>query len=238
MRPMSSGTLSVITPVFNEADNLQIFINQLEKTLSNLNKEFEVIIVDDNSPDGSGAIADELARRYGNIRVFRRPSKMGLGTAYKEGFKHATGDIVISIDCDLSHDPSYLPRLIDASKDSDIIVGSRFVKGGAIKGRTIGRNVLSVFANWFIRQLTGYHVLDWTSGLRVYRRNVLESVFPQVACKKWDFQFEVLYKSLRSNFSVKEMPIIFKERGGGRSKFDVNEALTFAKSVFQIYFNL
>jgi dolichol-phosphate mannosyltransferase len=229
--------ISVITPVYNERENLPIFIGSLEKIISGQDKEFEIIIIDDSSPDGSAAIAEELAKQYGNIQVFQRPSKMGLGTAYKEGFKHATGDIVVSIDCDLSHDPLYLPSLIEASRGSDIVIGSRFVEGGAIKGRTLWRNALSVFANWFIRKLTGYQIRDWTSGLRIYRRDVLETVFPQVACKKWDFQFEVLYKSLRSNFSVTEMPIVFKERGGGRSKFDINEAFTFVKSVFQIYFN-
>ena len=128
--------------------------------------------------------------------------------------------------------------MIEASSKYDIVIGSRLVRGGEIKGRSMWRDFLSLFANWFIRHLTGYHIHDWTSGLRVYRRGVLETIFPLVACKKWDFQFEVLYKSLKSEYSVKEMPIRFRERSGGRSKFDIDEALLFAKSVFKIYFGL
>lgn len=229
-------SISVITPVYNERENLPIFIESLEKTLSHQGRKFEIIIVEDNSPDGSGVVAEELAKQYGNITLIQRSRRMGLGTAIKEGFKHSSGDLIISIDCDLSHDPSDIPELIDAFKDHDIVVGSRFTRGGEIKGRSIWRNVLSVFANLFIRLLSGYPIKDWTSGLRVYRRAVLETVFPQVACIKWDFQFEVLYRSLISNFNVKEMPITFKERGGGRSKFDLKEALIFATSVFQILF--
>jgi dolichol-phosphate mannosyltransferase len=229
--------ISVMTPVYNEKDNLPLLVGSLEETFSKNEMVLELIIIDDNSPDGSGKIADQRAEKYGNIKVLHREEKMGLGTAYKDGFTHTSGDLVATIDCDLSHDPEELPHLIQAIGGKDIIIGSRLVKGGQIKGRNMWRDFLSYTANWFIRLITGYKINDWTSGYRVYRRHVLEKVFPQVECMKWDFQFDVLYVSLLSGYEVEEMPITFKDRGGGKSKFSLKEAFTFMFSVLKILFN-
>jgi dolichol-phosphate mannosyltransferase len=226
-----------MTPVYNERDNLPTFIENLETVLNEAEYNFEVIIVEDNSPDGSGEIADEMAEKYDNIKVIHRKEKLGLGTAYKDGFKEASGDIIVTIDCDLSHDPSDLPKLLEKSSEADIIIGSRIIKGGEIKGRAVWRDILSYSANWFIRVTTGKKIHDWTSGYRVYKRNVLETVFPLVECMKWDFQFDVLYVSLINDFKVDEVPISFKDRGKGKSKFDINEAITFVSSVLKIVLN-
>jgi dolichol-phosphate mannosyltransferase len=228
--------ISIMTPVYNEKDNLPTFIRNLEQALAHDNRDFEIIIIEDNSPDGSGEIADDLAKKYENIKVIHRREKLGLGTAYKDGFKEALGDLIVTIDCDLSHDPSDLPLLLEEAREKDIVVGSRLIKGGEIKGRTIWRDILSYSANWFIKLITGYPIRDWTSGYRVYKREVLEEVFPQVECMKWDFQFDVLYVSLLSGFSVKEKAITFRDRGGGKSKFDLHEAFTFVTSVLRIIF--
>jgi dolichol-phosphate mannosyltransferase len=229
--------ITVITPVYNERENLSTFIPKVEEALSKTYDNFEIIIVDDNSPDRSGEIADKLAERYGNIKVVHRTEKMGLGTAYKEGFKIAKGKIIVSIDSDLSHDPSVLPSMIKKAKKTDIVIGSRFVKGGKIEGRSAWRNLLSTLANYFIRIFTDSNITDWTSGLRVYKREVWEKTMPKVECIKWDFQFESLYKALLDNFTVEEIPISFSERSGGRSKFNLGEAFYFVLSFFKIILN-
>jgi dolichol-phosphate mannosyltransferase len=229
--------ISIITPTYNEAETLPRFIESLTEALRG-GYEYEVIIVDDNSPDGTGAIAESLAERHGRIKVVHRPGKLGLGTAYKEGFKRASGELIVSIDADLSHNPEDIPRLLEAMREADIAIGSRLVKGGKIMGRSRWRDLMSISANGLIRLLTGQPIRDWTSGFRIYRREVLEAILPRVACKKWDYQFEVLYKALKSNYRAREVPITFRERAGGRSKFDLKEALTFMKSIFQVYLNL
>jgi len=232
-----STALTVMTPVYNERENLPVFIENLEAVLNETEYNFEVIIVEDNSPDGSGIIADEMAEKYNYIKVIHRKEKLGLGTAYKDGFKQASGEIIVTIDCDLSHDPSDLPKLLENSSQADIIIGSRLMKGGEIKGRAMWRDILSYAANLFIRFTTGKKIYDWTSGYRVYKRDVLEKVFPLVECMKWDFQFDVLYVSLINNFKVNEVPISFKDRGKGESKFDIKEAITFVSSVLKIVIN-
>lgn len=229
--------ISIITPTYNEAESLQGFIESLNMALRG-GYEYEVIIVDDNSPDGTGVLAEKLAERYGWIKVIHRQGKLGLGTAYKDGFKHASGDLIVSIDADLSHNPEDIPKLLEAVKDADIAIGSRLIEGGKIEGRSRWRDLMSITANGFIRMLTGQPIKDWTSGLRVYRREVLEAILPKVACKKWDYQFEVLYKALKSSYKAIEVPITFRERAAGRSKFDLKEALTFMKSIIQVYLNL
>ncbi|MBD3204840.1 glycosyltransferase, partial [Candidatus Bathyarchaeota archaeon] len=150
-----STEITVMTPVYNERENLPLFINDLESVLNETKYGFEIIIIEDNSPDGSGEIADNLAEKYDNIKVIHRKQKLGLGTAYKDGFKRASGNVIVTIDCDLSHDPKDLPYLLEKSKNSDIVIGSRLVKGGEIKGRAAWRDILSYTANWFIRFITG-----------------------------------------------------------------------------------
>ncbi len=233
----SKEKISIITPTYNEAETLPRFIEALATALRG-RYEYEVIVVDDASPDGTGELAERLAEKYEAIRVIHRPGKLGLGTAYKEGFKHASGTLIVSIDADLSHDPRDIPRLLEAMEGVDIVIGSRLVEGGKILGRSRWRDLLSISANGLIRMLTGEPIRDWTSGFRMYRRAALEATLPRVACKKWDYQFEILYKALKSNYKVREVPITFRERAGGRSKFDLKEAMTFMKSIIQVCLNL
>jgi len=233
---MDSTKISVMTPVYNEKDNLETFINQVEQVLQEAGETFEIIIIDDNSPDGTGELAEELATKYGNIKVLHRPEKKGLGTAYKEGFNLTQGELIITIDSDQSHDPQALPRMIKKAKeaDTDIVIGSRFTQGGSIEGRSFWRDLMSVTANRFIRTITAKNIKDWTSGLRVYKRQVWTNTMPHVECIKWDFQFESLYKSIKDGYQVKETPILFHERAGGTSKFNLNEAIYFVFSIFKI----
>ena len=224
--------ISVIAPVYNESKTLEANICKIHDALKNYS--FEIVIVDDNSPDGTGQLADELALKHHHIKVLHRPMKMGLGTAYKDGFHLTKGSLIVSIDSDLSHDPMYLPSLIEQSREYDIVIGSRLCPGGKIIGRGFVRDFLSIFTNLFIRKTLGKRIFDWTSGFRVYRRSTWEAVMPQVFCDKWDFQFESLYKALQLNQSVAEVPITFFERADGSSKFNSRDAIGFIASFVRI----
>jgi len=226
--------VSVITPVYNERRNLEENISRIERSLSDARIPFEIVVVDDNSPDGSGALADEIAKRKTFVRVLHRPSKRGLGTAYKDAFPLTRGSLIVSMDSDLSHDPVFLPAMIGEAERGDVVIGSRFTRSGRIVGRSPLRDLLSIFANLAIRVTTGMGIMDWTSGLRVYRRRVWEEIMPHVHCDKWDFQFESLYKALGCGFTVREVPITFYERADGDSKFSLREALGFICSFLKV----
>ena len=228
--------ISVITPIYNEKKTLETNINRIQNALTDY--PHEIIIVDDNSPDGSGEIADELAEQHQEIRVLHRPMKMGLGTAYKDGFHLTTGDLIVSIDSDLSHDPDYLPELITESKNHDIVIGSRLITGGKIIGRDFKRDFLSYFTNLVIRKLLRKRIFDWTSGYRIYRRETWAMIMPHVHCDKWDFQFESLYKAIKNKQSVVEVPITFYERADGTSKFSTGDAIGFIDSFVRIILGL
>lgn len=224
--------VSVITPVYNEIKTLRLNIKRIQGALKDISHE--IIIVDDNSPDGSGVVADSLANAYSNIKVLHRDSKMGLGTAYKEGYGLCSGDYIVSMDSDLSHDPRYLPEMLEAAENADLVIGSRLIHGGCIEGRSFWRDSLSVVTNGVIRLVTGKEIFDWTSGLRVYSRALWEDVMPSVHCDKWDFQFESLYKTVERGHRVCEVPIMFYERAGGESKFSLREGLVFLGSFIKI----
>jgi dolichol-phosphate mannosyltransferase len=228
--------VSVITPIYNEKKTLEINIEKIRNALTDYSHE--IIIVDDNSPDGSGEIADRLAEQHKEIKVLHRPKKLGLGTAYKDGFHLTRGELVVSIDSDLSHDPEYLPELITKSSDYDIVIGSRLIPGGKIVGRDFTRDFLSYFTNLVIRKLLRRRIYDWTSGYRVYRRSTWMAVMPKVHCDKWDFQFESLYKSLKMKQLVTEIPITFYERADGTSKFTTSDAFGFIDSFVRIILGL
>jgi dolichol-phosphate mannosyltransferase len=230
--------VTVITPVFNERRNLAENVSRIQKVLSSRFILFELVIVDDNSPDGSGRLPDELAEEHGFIKVLHRSERRGLGTAYKDGFALVEGGFIISMDSDLSHDPRYLPAVLREADDADIVIGSRFVEGGTIVGRSIWRDLLSIFANHMIRILTGTSIRDWASGLRVYRREAWERIMPRVNSNKWDFQFESLYKAVEEGLRVRETPITFYERADGSSKFSSRETLGFIYSFFKILFSM
>jgi dolichol-phosphate mannosyltransferase len=233
---MEPPTVSVITPVYNERRNLSENIDRIEAALGGAGVTFEIIVVDDNSPDGSGELADEIARRKGFVKVLHRPEKRGLGTAYKEAFHLTSGRFIVSMDSDLSHDPTFLQLMLREAEDHDVVIGSRLIEGGRILGRNPIRDLLSIFTNLVIRATTGFAIHDWTSGLRVYRRTTWEKIMPHVNCNKWDFQFESLYKTTLSGFRVGEIPITFYERADGESKFSAKEAIDFIGSYLRVRF--
>jgi dolichol-phosphate mannosyltransferase len=222
--PATRDPVWVILPTYDEAENIGPMVDALGPKLS---ADDRVLIVDDNSPDGTGDIADRLAAREPAagapaVEVLHRDSKQGLGPAYLAGFRRALeggAGLIVQMDADFSHDPAYLPRLLAASEIADLVIGSRYVPGGGIAewGRT--RRLLSRGGSLYARTLLGAPVRDLTGGFKCFRREVLETVdLDQVAASGYSFQVEMTYRALRAGFDVVEVPITFRERRVGNSK--------------------
>lgn len=209
----------IVTPTYNERDNLATFLDGVFDELP----EAHVLIVDDNSPDGTGALADQIARTDSRVRVLHRPGKMGLGSAYLDAFRRAIADgydLVFEMDTDLSHDPRYLPDFLRAfDEGADVVIGSRNVPGGGVEGWGPGRHVLSKGGSLYSRMILGLSVRDLTSGYKGFRREVLESIgLDSVQSEGYSFQIELTYRALRKGFAVSEVPIVFVDRRAGQSK--------------------
>ncbi len=213
-------------PTYNEAENLP----EMAEAIKGLNVSgLQLLVVDDNSPDSTGEIADELARKHPDFfaGVMHRPGKMGLGTAYIAGFKRCLqlgADYIIQMDADFSHPPTMLPVLLDTIKDYDVVVGSRYVKGGRL-GATWGlkRRLLSWTGNSYARFITGVPLRDVTGGFRCYRRRVLEGIdLDAVKSNGFAFQVEIAYACHKNGYSLKEVPIEFNDRAHGQSKMSMN----------------
>jgi dolichol-phosphate mannosyltransferase len=185
-------------------------------------KGVRVLVIDDNSPDGTGEIADRLARELGNVDVLHRERKEGLGPAYLAGFRRALADgaeLVLEMDCDFSHSPDDVPRLIAAADDADLVIGSRYVAGGSIGNWGIVRRFVSAGGSLYARVLLGVGVRDLTGGFKCYRRRVLETIdLDAIESKGYAFQIETTYRTLRAGFRVVEIPIHFVDREVGGSK--------------------
>jgi dolichol-phosphate mannosyltransferase len=208
----------VVIPTYNERENLPRLLEELLALPFNLS----VLVVDDNSPDGTGRLAEELSRGEPRLHVLHRPRKMGLGSAYREGFAWALQrdfDRVVEMDADFSHDPRALPRLIAASAETDLVIGSRYVDGGGTAGWGALRRCVSRGGCLYARLILGAPVRDLTGGFKCFRRRVLEAIdLGKVASEGYSFQIEMTYRALKAGFSVKELPILFTDRRGGESK--------------------
>lgn len=189
--------------------------------------EPHVIVVDDGSPDGTGDLAEELARRHQRVHVVHRPGKLGLGTAYRAGFKYALAagaDLVMTMDADFSHHPRYIPSLIALAETCDLTIGSRYVDGGGVRNWGLKRRLLSRMANVIARLALGLQANDCTAGFRCYRREVLERVNPDaILSSGYSFLVEMLFRCQRSGYKVGEVPIIFENRRLGQSKISEKE---------------
>lgn len=208
----------VIIPTFNEADNLP----RLLPIILNLGSHFNILIVDDNSPDGTAKLVKEMQRTEQRIHLIERPAKMGLGTAYVAGFKFALAngfDYVFEMDADFSHDPAELPRLLAKAEEYDLVIGSRYIEGVNVVNWPMKRLLLSYFANIYTRVITGMPVRDATGGFKCFRRQVLESIdLDAIHSNGYSFQIEMSFKSWRKGFRVCEIPIVFVDRRIGVSK--------------------
>jgi len=229
----------VVMPTYNEAQNLPGIVSEL---LSLGLDDLEIVIVDDNSPDGTGEIADALAQQHpGCVHVIHRPRKMGLGTAYKEGFRYALrngASLVVEMDADFSHSPSYLPQMIEKTKEYDVVVGSRYVPGGGVDERWgLWRKFLSRFGNLYARLVTGLKVRDATAGYKVFRRQVLENIdLDRIQSDGYAFQIEVAYACQQAGYRVCEIPIYFEDRAIGSSKMNLSIVLEAVWRVWQLRF--
>jgi dolichol-phosphate mannosyltransferase len=230
--------ITVVLPTYNEAANLpQMTTALLDLPMPSLS----VLVVDDNSPDGTGQIADQLAIKYlGRIDVLHRPAKNGLGTAYLAGFAHALehgAEAVIQMDADFSHSPSYIPTMIEKLKDYDVIVGSRYVRGGKLDEQwEFGRYLLSWFANsLYTRLLLGVRTKDTTAGYKAWRRETLLGIgLDRVHSNGYIFQVEMAYLTERLGFRVLEIPIYFEDRRIGKSKMTMKVKAEAALRTWQV----
>ena len=181
-----------------------------------------VLVIDDNSPDGTGDIADRLSSELDYVDVLHRPAKEGLGPAYLAGFRHALAngaELVLEMDCDFSHDPDDVPRLIAGARDADLVIGSRYVEGGSVGNWGPLRRFVSAGGSWYARRILGVPIRDLTAGFKCYRRAVLERIeLDTISAKGYAFQIETAYRTLQSGFQVEEIPIRFVDREEGGSK--------------------
>jgi dolichol-phosphate mannosyltransferase len=213
----------VCLPTYNERDNLEPMIRALAEQLDPARDR--VLVIDDNSPDGTGQIADALAAELAWVEVLHRPQKAGLGPAYLAGFERALAmgaELVLEMDCDFSHNPKDVVRLIAACEDgADVALGSRWVTGGGTVNWGRGRMLISRGGSLYARTILGVHVRDLTGGFKCFRRAVLETIdLGAVSAKGYGFQIEVTFRTLRAGFTVVEIPITFVDRRVGESKMD------------------
>ena len=209
--------VTICLPTFNERENIERMLEALEPL------DARVLVIDDNSPDGTGEIADRVAATRDDVSVLHRPRKEGLGPAYIEGFRVALADgadYVLTMDCDFSHDPADVPRLVVAAENgADVVIGSRYVPGGGTRNWGIGRRIVSAGGSFYARTLLGLRIRDMTGGFRCFRRAVLETVdLDAIETKGYAFQIELTYRALRQGFTVAEVPIVFTDRTLGHSK--------------------
>jgi dolichol-phosphate mannosyltransferase len=214
--------LWVVVPTYNERENLEPVVGGVRAALDRLGVEHAVLVVDDASPDGTGAVADSLARRDSHVHVLHRDAKRGLGSAYVAGFRRALAagtDLIVQMDADLSHDPAHLPALIAAARDAHLVLGSRYVEGGEIRNWGPLRRAVSRVGCWYARSVLNVEVRDLTGGFKCFRREVLQAIdLDGVRSQGYAFQVEMTYRALRRGFRVEEVPIVFTERREGSSK--------------------
>ena len=219
----------VCLPTYDERENLE----PITRAILQATPEVEVLVIDDNSPDGTGELADRLAAGEPRLHVLHRPGKAGLGKAYLAGFAWALEhgyELVLEMDADFSHNPSYLPRMLELAGGADLVLGSRNVAGGGTLNWGVGRKLLSRGGSFYARTILGVRVRDLTGGFKCFRRQVLEAIdLPTVECSGYAFQIELTYRALRKGFRVVETPIVFEDRRVGQSKMSrriVLEAIT------------
>jgi dolichol-phosphate mannosyltransferase len=213
------GSVWLVLPTYNEAENLESMVAAVREHLPAGSR---VLVVDDSSPDGTGEIADRLAADDADLEVLHRPLKEGLGRAYVEGFGRALAggaDLIAQMDADFSHDPADLPRLLTATADADLALGSRYVPGGGVEDWGPIRRLISRGGSFYARTILGLRVRDLTGGFKVFRRSLLERLdLETISAQGYTFQVETTYRAIRAGARVVEVPIVFRDRQLGRSK--------------------
>ncbi|MAJ43989.1 MAG: dolichyl-phosphate beta-D-mannosyltransferase [Candidatus Marinimicrobia bacterium] len=208
----------IISPTYNEKENILELLSQIW----NINPNYDVLIIDDNSPDGTGSIVKRKMKIHSNLHLIERKEKLGLGTAYCTGFKWALEnnyDKIIQMDADLSHNPEDIPRLLKEANTSDVVIGSRYVNGINVVNWPMRRLLLSYFANLYAKIIIGLPIIDATGGFKCFNSKVLKSInLMEIKSEGYSFQIEMNTKTKRNGFSLKEIPIVFVDRTVGKSK--------------------
>src|SRR5919107_2417770 len=219
----------LILPTYNEAENVERIVRAALPQLSSAVDDPHILVVDDGSPDGTGQIADRLAAELPAVEVLHRTAKEGLGRAYLAGFERALAsgaDLVMEMDADFSHDPRDLPRLIAASHDADLVLGSRYVAGGGVTDWGLFRRALSRGGSWYARMVLRVPVRDLTGGFKCFRREALEGIdYRNTHAEGYGFKIELTYRAIKAGFRVVEVPIVFRDRQVGTSKMNARIAL-------------
>ena len=229
--------LTIVIPTYNEKENIELLIRKILE----LSNDFQIIVVDDNSPDGTGEILDKLAQKTPQLKIIHRPKKLGIGSAYIEGFKFALKekpDFIFQMDGDLSHDPKYLFSMLAEIKNCGLVIGSRYIKGGGIRYGNLIRRLLSRIANFYAKIMTEIPISDTTSGYKCFRREVLEKInLDNISSQGYAFQIEMNYLTWKRGFCIKEIPIIFYERSQGKSKMSFKIIWEAFLLVWKLHFN-
>jgi len=233
----------VVLPTYNERDNLRHALDRIREAAEGHSLQLHTLVVDDDSPDGTGELADELAATYPDVSVLHRGGKEGLGKAYIAGFRHAMGELdaqlLFEMDADLSHDASYLPhfvRLVEGG--ADVVLGSRYVKGGGVENWTLLRKGISRGGCLYARTILGLPYRDLTGGFKCFRRRVLEAIdLDTIDAKGYGFQIEMTYRAHQLGFRIVELPIIFVDRKIGESKMSNDIVVEAMKNVWKLRFH-
>ena len=237
MVPNAPSRALVIVPTYNEVENLASLVEAVLAQPADLS----LLVVDDNSPDGTGTLADELARAHSDrLSVLHRQIKNGIGPAYVAGFRQSLqgdADMIVTMDADLSHDPNDLPRMLQAAASADVVIGSRYVDGGSTVGWPLHRRLISKCGGTYARFVLGVPVHDLTSGYKVYRRDVIEQFdFDHIRSDGYGFQIETVFRAIKHGFRVVEIPIEFHDRTRGKSKLSRRIVLEAAPMVWKLRF--
>ena len=228
--------VGVISPTYCEAEN----IGGLIQTIEGLNLNSVLLVIDDSSPDETRSIVEKLNEKYGNIILLTRPRKMGLGTAIRDGFELLLSQpnppkYIITMDADYSHSPYDIPRLLDFAKNGyDLVVGSRYCEGGAVKGWTVIRRITSMVANRMAGSLIQLRVNDFTSGFRCYSQRCIQNVLSKLHSQTYEIQIETIRQAKLHNLKVGEIPITFENRKKGKSKLTLAEIVAFSKYIMKV----
>ncbi|KAK6622401.1 dolichol-P-mannose synthesis [Polyplax serrata] len=230
---------SILLPTYNERENLPIIIWLIVKYMDEGKYDYEIIVIDDGSPDGTLEVAKQLQQIFGTDKIVLRPreKKLGLGTAYVHGMKHSTGDFIVIMDADLSHHPKFIPQFIELQKSQnfDIVTGTRYKGHGGVSGWDFKRKLVSRGANFLTQILLNPGVSDLTGSFRLYKKSVLEKLVDSCVSKGFVFQMEMIIRARQNNFTVGEVPISFIDRVYGESKLGGTEIVQFVKALLYLF---
>uniref|UniRef100_A0A8C9VUU2 Dolichol-phosphate mannosyltransferase subunit 1 n=1 Tax=Scleropages formosus TaxID=113540 RepID=A0A8C9VUU2_SCLFO len=238
-RQANKDKYSVLLPTYNERENLPLIVWLLVKYFGESGYDYEIIVIDDGSPDGTLQVAQQLQGIYGAHRVLLRPreKKLGLGTAYIHGIKHATGNFIIIMDADLSHHPKFIPEFIQKQKEGgfDVVSGTRYSGNGGVYGWDLRRKLISRGANFLTQVLLRPGASDLTGSFRLYKKEVLEQLVDRCVSKGYVFQMEMIVRARQLGYSIGEVPISFVDRVYGESKLGGNEIVSFLKGLLTLF---